>query len=476
MRREVLIAVVVGVALAGALSASDITELTGRLNVLWGDRQSFEGPDSPLHFSLRTDSGDTIGLELGDGVLAASGGLSHINGARVRVRIAQPDAKGRRPVRSLQVLEGIAKAERSVAGSQPWVSLLCKFSDVSAEPENLSYFQNMYGTTYPGLDHYWREVSYDTINVVGSAAQQWRVLPHTRSYYAHEDPPSSGNWVIDLDAMFDDCTALHDLYVQFPDYVGINMMFNAEFGPYAWGGSRFASLDGQSRSWRVTWEPPWGYADITVMAHEMGHGFGFPHSNNADGDGDPYDNVWDVMSDTWHYWISDSTYGILGKHTISHHKDLAGWIPSDEIVATSGDGIWTVTLDNLEDASVTGDRMIKIPIPGGSTYYTVETRDLVGYDGNLPGNAVIIHEVDLSRKEDAWLIDPLNPGNSADEGAMWRVGECFDDTTNDIHVCVDTATTDGFQVTVTVGDVAGFVFSDGFEDGDWCSWSSPACS
>ena len=34
-------------------------------------------------------------------------------------------------------------------------------------------------------------------------------------------------------------------------------------GPYAWGG------------WGgVTWEPPWGWRNVAVIAHEMGHAFG----------------------------------------------------------------------------------------------------------------------------------------------------------------------------------------------------------
>ena len=45
----------------------------------------------------------------------------------------------------------------------------------------------------------------------------------------------------------------------------------------------------------TTWEPPWGYADISVIAHEMGHGFGLPHSTAIDWTS-VYDNAWDVMS------------------------------------------------------------------------------------------------------------------------------------------------------------------------------------
>jgi M6 family metalloprotease-like protein len=325
----------------------------------------------------------------------------------------------------------------------------------------------MYSSSYPGLDHYWREVSYNQANVAGSTAVNWVQLPHPSSYYAYED---AEGWQIDLNGMFNDCTAAADPHVDFRDYDGINMMFNATFGPWAWGGSRWASLDGATRSWSVTWEPPWGYDNSCVIAHEMGHGFGLRHSNNADNDGYPYDNPWDVMSDSWSRALSHSTYGTLGKHTIAYHKDKLGWIPSGQRFEVSADGRYWLTIDNLEMATVTNYRMAKIMIPSSSRFYTVEVRDLVGYDGNLPGYAVIIHEVDEGRQEPAWLVDAENLSDGADEGAMWRSGECFDDAPNQISVCVEDSTADGFDVRIEYGDVSS-IFDDGFETGGLESWS-----
>ena len=65
-------------------------------------------------------------------------------------------------------------------------------------------------------------------------------------------------------------------------YDGINMMFNSNFdNGYAWGGARYMTLDGETKLWRTTWEPPWAYHSISVIAHEMGHGFGLPHSDRS---------------------------------------------------------------------------------------------------------------------------------------------------------------------------------------------------
>jgi hypothetical protein len=356
------------------------------------------------------------------------------------------------------------KMEKAVTGPQPWVSILCKFSDVSGEPKPPSFFQAMYASTYPGLDHYWRALSYDNVNVSGSRAVTWVRLPHPVSHY---ESTSSAM----LSEMAADCTAAADHLVYFPDFVGINLMFNDEFGPYAWGGSRYLSLDGASKLYRVTWEPPWGYKNIGVIAHEMGHGFGLPHSNNADGDSSPYDNPWDVMSDSWGYALSDSVYGKVGKGTIGHHANILGWISPSQKLNIDSEGIYTATVDNLALQSTSNLRLITVQIPDSSMHYTVEVRDLAGYDARLPGFAVVIHEVDVGRKEDAWLVDPIDPANGADDGARWVPGECFVDEPNEIEICVQSVTTEGFIVRVSYG-ATGVLFSDGFESGGDGSWSS----
>jgi hypothetical protein len=57
---------------------------------------------------------------------------------------------------------------------------------------------------------------------VGSASQNWKTLPHDRAYYGATGSGTSAN----LEALFNDCTAIHDADVYFPNFVGINLMFN----------------------------------------------------------------------------------------------------------------------------------------------------------------------------------------------------------------------------------------------------------
>jgi M6 family metalloprotease-like protein len=432
--------------------------LTGWLAVVWGD--GTPGPISSFILITLTDEGGvTTPILLDEPVSRPFGGLLALNHQWVTVRGGWATVPGMASpalqVESLQ-LDPAASAPSgpssieaaAVTGPQPWINILCKFSDISTEPNPLSYFNGLVGGTQPGLDHYWREASYDNINIVGSGSTGWYTLPRTRAYYI-----GLGGSVM-LNALFSDCVGAADSVVNFTSYVGINLMFNYELDGYAWGGSRFATLDGTTRFWHTTWEPPWGYGNQAVMAHEMGHGFGLPHSS---GDyGATYDNQWDVMSDTWSNCSrsSDPTYGCLGQHTISYHKDYLDWISSGERFMTTA-GSHTIALEQLALPQTGNYRMAVIPIGGSAThFYTVEARRWAGYDVQLPGQAVILHEVDTTRQIPAHVVDVDLNGNTGDAGAMWTVGETFSDAVNGITVSVDSATASGFVVTITLGGAA----------------------
>jgi hypothetical protein len=461
------------------------SQLTGQLDLIWGDSRPGFGNEAHLIITLTEGSGETTELSLSDEMLRQHGGFLDWNGRQVRVDLrpveegtAPRSPRGARRVAALTLLDtagSFSTRGGAVSGSQPWVSILCKFSDQVDEPEDLTFFQEMYENAPGRLDHYWREQSYGIIDVAGSVAIDWVDLPGTQGSYI--PTPGSGS-DSNLSALFNDCTAAADPFVDFSNggtaFVGINQMFNDVLDCCAWGGSRFATLDGVTKSWRVTWEPPWGYADEGVIGHEMGHGFGLPHSNNWDGDGSPYDSPWDVMSAAVSYSPVDATYGRLGKHTIAYHKDRLSWFSPSERIEVPIGGTVNVVVDPLALATTTNYRMIKIPIDGSASFYTVEVRDLLGnYDGALPGNAVIVHFVDPFRAQPAWAVDTdVPPANFGDnEGTMFRVGETYFDAANLVTVTVQAATAEGFLITASSGDVSQ-IFADGFESGDALNWSS----
>ncbi|MGB5162839.1 MAG: hypothetical protein WBP10_17800 [Thermoanaerobaculia bacterium] len=467
--------------MASPLSAAT---MTGWLSVVWGDPGPESKEASHLEFFLTDAHGMTTEIVIDQRSLAEAGGLMAVNQRFVEIIVEDTPGFGKRRADSLRVLPSPDQPEsvatEAVLGSKPWVTLACKFSDITAEPENLSYFQGMYDNAPGRLDHYWREVSYDAIDIVGSTAVNWKNLPNSHTYYV--PTPGSGTSA-NLSQLFQDCTAAADPFIDFSlgnsgGYEGINLMFNDRLDCCAWGGSRWATLDGVSKSWRTTWDPPWAFQNEAVIAHEMGHGFGLPHANNSDGDSSPYDSPWDVMSDAWHYAVDGGAYGVLGKHVNSYHKSRLGWLDGSEIFVVPGQGFFRVTIDPLGRATTTTYRMARIPIGGSSShYYTVEVREAVGnYEAELPGNGagdrmIIIHEVYTGRSEPSWAVDADDPpANWTDtEGVMWRVGEMFVDPAAEIVIEVESQTATGFEVGILLG---ASMFGDGFESGDTSAWAT----
>lgn len=425
----------------------------GWFTVVWGDAQNGEGTQAYL---LTDDNGVVTTLKMDAALAAPLGGIMAMNRQRVKISgvrsLAESGGDASVQVNAVafeNLQEGTDVSASAVTGSQPFITIMCKFGDVAVEPYAHAYFQNMYSNVYPGLDNYWQEVSYATANVAGSTAVGWYTLPHPRSYYF-----DGANWSFSRSSA--DCTAAADAVVNFTPYKGINLMFNDDLDGFAWGGSQCMTLDGNFRCWPMTWEPPWGYEDITVISHEMGHAFGLPHSSGPYAA--TYDSPWDVMSDGWQNCspiYDSSSYGCLGQHTISYHKDMLGWIPPAKKYTAGFNTNITLTLEQLSTPQTNNYLMVKIPIGGSSThYYTVEARRKTGYDVKLIGNAVIIHDVDTTRPiNDAHVIDIDGNGEPADAGSQWTPGERFSDTVNGIYVKVLSATATGFVISIQTPSV-----------------------
>ena len=342
-------------------------------------------------------------------------------------------------------------APEPLLGSVPWVSVLCKFADIPAEPQPLSYFQNMFANQYPLLDHYWRAVSYGHMNLAGSTAVGWYTLPQPRAYYVYYDE-LNGRLITDMNRLWADCTAAADADVYYPDYYGINLMFNGDLAgnPIPSRGPR--NLDGVEQVWAANWTPPNAWSNLSVMAYLMGWNFGLLPSRSANN----AVNVWDVVDGYWFNSAanSDPLYGCVGQHTIAGYKELLGWLAPSQVYTVAPGETATITVERLALPTNDNPLLVKVPIQGSDQiYYTVEVRRQVGYDSKLPGEAVIIH---LFNNDRAQIIDIDGNDNTGDAGAMWLPGETFLDAAAGVTITVEAAIGAGFRVTAQTAELQPF--------------------
>ncbi|WP_411833902.1 hypothetical protein [Pseudoxanthomonas mexicana] len=454
--------------LAGAVMNARAETVQGQLELAWGDPLPVPGAprSAQLHATLLTDNGVRLSLDAAQ-AKAAAGDLYALSGRRVAVSFAgtQRTMSQQRPIQAIVATDrlwqaaperdasGKVMAQAPVLGNTRWITLMCRFSDIATEQKDKAFFDSQYGNAVGQLGHYWAEVSYGKINLAGSLSYGWYALPQPRSFYVTKEGDKDK---ANLSQLFQDCIAAADPDVDFRGATGINMMFNGDLDGYAWGGGRTATLDGERKYWSTTWNPPWSFNNLAPLAHEMGHGYGLPHSDNSDGDSDTYDNPWDVMSDAWNNAVSDPTYGSRPKHVNILQRHRLNWVDSARQLVIPFANTTTRTV-NLDFASLPGSTNVQMLVlslspqadPYATVVYTVEARRPEGaYEGRLAGTAVIIHKVE--KYGTAYSIDadvpPANRSNN--EGSMFKVGERWG-TPDDSHwISVDAATATGFRLTV----------------------------
>ena len=455
------IATCLGLALAGFWSGARAETAQGQLELQWGDPVPVHGKAlSPSKF-VATLVGDDGSRRALDPVQAkrAAGDLYALANRRVAVEFSPAKRGGLATIVAIVPadrlhLPGLSRAllmPKAVLGNTRWVTIACKFSDIVEEQEPVSFFDGQYGLDPGQLGHYWKEVSYNKINLTGSRAYGWFTLPQPRSFYV---TATDGKDKANLNQLFDDCTAAANPTVNFNGAQGINMMFNGDLDGFAWGGSRGATLDGENKTWSTTWNPPWSFSNLAPLAHEMGHGYGLPHSNNSDGDDDTYDNPWDVMSDGWSNAVENATYGSLPKHINVRQRDRLGWIDAArKLTIRSGAAAKNVSLERASLAVSNNWQMIVLQLAAadskGKVAYTVEARGRTGsYEAELAGAAVIIHGIGADGV--AYSVDAAVPpaDRSNNEGSMFKVGEAWISPDGLQRVKVESATANGFIVTI----------------------------
>jgi M6 family metalloprotease-like protein len=433
----------------------DGIRLSGRLALVWGDGRPGAAEQPTLDAYLFTDGGETVRLRSRTDETAADRDILSLDRAFVEVTGRWRDVANTSlgfDVASVQ--PRVPPSARKLAsddgfrgglhGSRRYISIMCRYADAPDNmPPDREYFETlMLSSTPPSLDHYWREVSSGAMDLAESEVAGWYTLPNPRSAYF-----TNGDY-FDIHRLAADCIAIADADVSFEGVDGINIVIDGDLNGRALGGAVLVEADGVSKIVGAAWLPEWGWANHAIVAHEMGHSFGLPHSRGPYGQ--VYDSVWDVMSGLWFACDPpDTRFACVAVHTIACHKDWLGWIPNHRRYVAAPRSSQMIDLEPAgASATGAGYQIAIVPIDvAASQYLTVEVRSRVGYDSGLPHEGVVIHRVN---PEFMWpgaeVIDQSRNGDPNDEGAVFTLYERYASGRISIRVAEKTAT--GYRVEI----------------------------
>ncbi|MFF1680927.1 hypothetical protein ACFVYG_33420 [Streptomyces sp. NPDC058256] len=263
----------------------------------------------------------------------------------------------------------------------PWAIILCRFSDVPAVPQPREYYVDLYAQGGAGgLADYWRAVSSNIIDITGSKVFGWLDMNRPSSDVSKLVFPRDRGQLVQWGR---DTAAANGVDLSPFRQVLVVHNFGVDHGA---AGNGVVIVHSNPT-----------LCEFGFICHEMGHGFGLPHSFAANPDRE-YGDGWDVMSfATTTYQFPITFRGTSGVATVglnAHNLEALGAAPPGRTWRRSTpDFSVSLTLDPLNQPPLGHHGYLVARISRGGTTYTAEFRRKAGWDQGIPEDAVSVREI-----------------------------------------------------------------------------------
>ena len=408
-----------------------VEEVEGELEILHEDR---DVGSRYLYFLKAAGRRLSLNFAKDEPTYLTSGAKVRVRGIRTNDVLALQSGGD-----SVQVL---SSALPNTLGEQRTLVILVNFRNDTSQPYVVDFANNVFfGTT----SSFFLENSYQQAYLSGVV---------------------NGWYTIDMDSPVNASTCDYSLISSLADQAASSagvVLSNYSHKVYAfpqtgcgwWG---LSSVGGTpSRSW-IT-----GSLELGVTAHELGHGLGLWHSHSLDCGASAV--IGSSCATNEYGDIVDMMGASHSAHYNAFQKERLGWLnagvsPPITTVTSSG----TYTLGTYESLG-SGPKALKIlksidPSTGQKTYYYLESRQAIGFDGFLvtdPSqnvlNGVLVHTGTEGNGNSSYLLDmtPATPVYYWWYDAALAGGQSFVDSDAGLTMTTDWVSGTGASVTVSFG-------------------------